>query len=256
MAAKLYVDTQKIIRYVEQELKITIRVCPLDILSMERNEFTKWHIHSKNDFTLFYNPAHPFFNYEVAHAVLKMLRICKSRKDLPFSPGINQKTLAYASTRMIKELKLSNTKVKEKALPLMENLYYKLVDFLVQVPGNCWNTKYIYDHYPRLKKESLQLLDFVYKKKYINNDFALKDRLPSIWFRASNGLHCAFCFFIDELIGKRRYSKVYAGTEIEKLGFDLRKMITKDKGRAGDIEVMKAWVKVLGLKGWVTFGKG
>jgi len=90
----------------------------------------------------------------------------------------------------------------------------------------------------------------MYSPEFIQEMQNMRGIYPKTPYKALNSLHSAYTQFIDELLGKKKFSLSYKGTSHEKLGKSLLKIYMNGKGGKGDMPVINKWVKVLGLEGW------
>jgi len=157
---KLWEETRDVIRGIEKKtgLSISVRASKKLIFGPEKPflyQFNK----TKSRLTLWYKDDLRHFNYEIAHELLSTFRYSQGRKKGLKEPIVTQKTGTKAFKQILKDIKGFNQEDKEFVIDQFETIYISLIRQLTKVPGNCWITKHIYENYPRLREESIKILE-------------------------------------------------------------------------------------------------
>jgi len=204
--------------------------------------------YKKKCLIVFYNPKLPSPEYALAHELVKFLRVANTSDSNQLLVMPTKKGMRQAIRLMQKELKETgfSTYLSEHELQLF---ILSLLGLLVNTPGNFWISKTLYE-YPQLKKESLKELRKMFSSKEIKMKLASVKRNPNTFLKAQVALDAAYALYLDKLWGKIKFFKPYEGTELEKVAVKLVNLNKKDKGYAGDIEVIQKWGKALGLDGF------
>jgi hypothetical protein len=194
-----------------------------------------------------YKPSLPSPEYAIAHEMAKFIRVANAPKSKQMMVIPTKKSKRNSFKLIQKELKEVDATMhfSEKELELF---YLSLLGLLVNTPGNFWISKKLYEK-PQLKKESLKELRQIFSSNKIKMNLSNVKNYPNTFLKAVIALDAAYALFLDELFGKIRFFKPFKGTEFEKLAVQLLRLNKKDKGYAGDIEVINNWAKVLGLEG-------
>jgi hypothetical protein len=205
-------------------------------------------------FTLNYDLTQSSPDYALAHDFAKYIRMAQAPRDKRLIPISTNKTIKRVIRQLRNEFKKADGSDPFNGQEL-KFYYLSLLGQLINTPGNFWITKWLYERYPKLKRESLKGLQRIFALKEIQLKLANAKKFPGIYLRSVNALDAVYALFLDELFGKIKFFKPYVGTEFEAIAVDLLKLNKKDRGYAGDIEAINVWSKVLGLKGWFIWVK-
>jgi len=200
-----------------------------------------------------YKPSLPSPEYALAHEMVKFLRVANAPQNKQMLVIPTKKNTRQAIKLMRSELNETSSSALFSENEL-KHFYLSLLGLLVNTPGNFWISKNLYN-YPHLKKESLKDLRHMFSTKEVKMKLDNVKRYPNTFLKAVVTLDATYALFLDELWGKIRFFKPYEGTEFEKLAVKLLRLNKKDKGYAGDIEVINKWAKMLGLDGYFSWKK-
>ena len=187
----------------------------------------------------------------IAHECGHLIRTYKADEEDRVVSATNKHTMELAYIDMQEDIEnLAKKLPEEKTAEILKMLYEGTVRQVTNYPADIIIEKWIYDNYPKLRKQQLESIE-KQAKEAMEGLKTESDLIPEKIRYCSNVMNYAFFRIIGYHI-KHNFIKPFSGTRYLNAGKELTEMTEKEyiNNFNGDVEMTKKWAKFLNIEKW------